>query len=73
MHNLSHVHVNEEAMEIALAILSLRSGKDLFDPYKDHPVHKSSIDEERPTLVVEQDSSSKDEEERVRAQPNLDT
>ena len=64
MHNLSLVHVDEEAVETALAILSLRSSKDLPDPYKDHPSHKSSIDEETPTVVVEQDSSSEDEEER---------
>ena len=35
-HNLSHVHVDEEAVEAALAISSLRSSKDLPDPYKDH-------------------------------------
>ena len=51
----------------------LSSGKDLPDPYKDHPLHKSSIDEETPTVVVEQDSNSEDEEERVRAKPNPDT
>ena len=64
-HNMSHVHVDEEAVEAALAISSLRSGKDLPDPYKDHPLHKSSIDDETPTIVVEQDSSSDDEEEQV--------
>ena len=73
MHNLSHVHVDEEAVENALAISSLKSSKDLPDPYKDHPLHKSSIDEETPTVIVEQDSSSQDEEERVRAEPILDT
>ena len=72
-HNLSHVHVDEEAVEAALAISSLRRGKDLPDPYKDHPSHKSSIDDETPTIVVEQDSSSDDEKERVRAEPNPDT
>ena len=72
-HNLSHVHVDEEAVEAALAISSLRSSKDLPDPYKDHPLHKSSIDDETPTVVVEQDSSSDDEEEWVRAEPNLNT
>ena len=65
MHNLSHVHVDEEAVEAALVILSLRSGKDLPDPYKDHPLHKSSINDETSTVIVEQDSSSDDEEERV--------
>ena len=58
MHNLSHVHVDEKALETALAILSLRSGKDLPNPYKDHPLHKIPINEETPTAVVEQDSSS---------------
>ena len=65
MHNLSHVHVDEEAMEVALAISSIRSGKDLPDPYKDHPLHESSIVEETPIVVVQQDSSLQDEEERV--------
>ena len=60
-------------MEAALVISSLRSGKDLPDPYKYHPLHKSSIDDETPTVVGEQDSSSDDEEERVRAKPNPDT
>ena len=64
-HNLSHVHVDEEAVEAALAISSLRSSKALRDPYKDHPLHKSLIDDETPTVVLEQDSSSDDEEERV--------
>ena len=72
-HNLSHVHVDEDAVEAALAISSLRSGKDLPNPYKDHPLHKSSIDKETPIVVVEQDSSSDDEEERVRAEPNPET
>ena len=73
MHNLSHVHVDKEAVEATLAISSLRSGKDLHDPYKEHPLHKSLIDEETPTIVGEQDSSLDDEEERVRAEPNPDT
>ena len=73
MHNLSHVHVDEEAVETALAISSLRSSKYLPDPYKDHPLHKSLIDEETPTVVVEQDNSSEDEEERVQAEPNPNT
>ena len=72
-HNMSHVHVDEEAVEAALAISSLRSGKDLPDPYKDHPLHKSSIDNETPTVVVEQGSSSDDGEERVRSKPNPDS
>ena len=39
MHNISHVHVDEEALETTLGISSLRSGKDLPDPYKDHPIY----------------------------------
>ena len=72
-HNLSHVHVDKEAVEAALAMSNLRSGKDLPDPYKDHPLHKSSIDDETLTVVVEQDSRSDDEEERVRVEPNPHT
>ena len=48
MHNLSHLHVDEEVVEATLAISSLRSGNDLPDLYKDHPLQKSSIDEETP-------------------------
>ena len=32
MHNINHVHVDEEAVETTLAISSLQSGKDLPDP-----------------------------------------
>ena len=45
MHNLNRVHVDEEAVEIGLAISSLRSG---------YPLHKSSIYQETFTIVVEQ-------------------
>ena len=69
MHNLNHVHIDKEVVETLLAISSVRSGKDLPDPYKDHLLHKSSIDEETSTVVVEQDISLEDEEERVRAVP----
>ena len=71
MHNLNHVHVDEEAVETALAISSLQSGKDLPNPYKDHPLHKSLIDEETPTVVVEQDSSLEDEPNRDRYKPHV--
>ena len=67
------MHVDEEAVESALAISSLRSGRDLPDPYKDHHLHKSSIVEETPIVVEEQDSSSDDGEEQVRVEPNRDT
>ena len=59
-------------METTLAISSLQSSKDLPDPYKDRPLHKSSIDEETLTVIVELDSSWEDEEERARAKLNLD-
>ena len=39
MHNINHVHVDKEAEETTLAISSLRSGKALPDPYKDHSIH----------------------------------
>ena len=38
-HNILHIHVDEEAVEMSLAISSFRSGKDLPDSYKDHPIH----------------------------------
>ena len=38
-HNVNHVYIDDEAVENALAISSLQSGKDLPDPYKDHPFH----------------------------------
>ena len=59
-------------METALAISSLRSGKDLLDPYKDHPIHQGPIEEKEAPIIVEQDSASEDEEEQVMAEPNLD-
>ena len=59
-------------METALAILRLQSGKDLLDPYKNHPFHQGSIDKEILIVVAEQDSSSKDEEEQTKAKQNPD-
>ena len=59
-------------METALEISSLQSGKDLLDPYKDHPIHQGSIKEETP-IIVEHDNDSEDEEEHAKAEPNLDT
>ena len=61
-HDINHVHVDEEALETTLAISSLRSGKDLPDPYKDHPIHQGSIEEEEAPIIVEQDSSEDEEE-----------
>ena len=50
-------------METTLAISSLRSGKDLPDPYKDHPIHQGSINEDTSIFVVEKDIDSQDEKE----------
>ena len=71
-HNINHVHIDEEAVETALAISSIRSGKALSDPYKDHPVHQGSNEEKETPIIVEQDTDSEDEEEQVTAEPNLD-
>ena len=69
-HNVNHVHINVEVVETSMAILSLQSGKDLQNPYKEHPFHQDSLDEKTLTIVVEQDNSSKDEEEQSKAEPN---
>ena len=53
-------------------ISSLRSGKNLADPCKDHPIHRGSIEEET-LIIVEHDSDSEDEEEHAKAKPNPDT
>ena len=58
---------------MALAVLSLQSGEDLPDPYKDHPIHQGPIEEEEAPIIVEHDSDSIDEEEQTKAEPNLDT
>ena len=68
-HNINHVHVDEEAFELSLAISSFRSGKALPDPYKDQHFHQGSNEEET-LIIVEQDSDSEDEEEQVTAAPN---
>ena len=60
-------------METALAISSLRSGKDLPDPYKDHPIHQGLTEEEETPIIFEHDSDSEDEEEQAKAKPNPDT
>ena len=72
MHNLNHVHVNEEAVETSLAISSLRNCKDLRDPYKDHPIYRGPIIEDTLT-IVEQDSDTDDKEEQTKVEPNPDT
>ena len=54
---------------MALAISSSRSGKDLPDPYKNHPIHQGSIIEDTPN-IFEHDS---DEEEQTKVEPNADT
>ena len=47
---------------MTLAISSLVSGKNLPDPYKDHPIHQGSIEEEETPIIIEQDSSEDEEE-----------
>ena len=72
-YNINHVHVNKEAVEMTQTISSLRSGKDLPDPYKDHPIHQGPIEEEEKPIIIEHDSDLEDEEEQPKAKPNLDT
>ena len=60
-HNLNHVHVDKEAVKMALAISSLQSGKDLPDLYEDHPIHQGPIIKDTPN-IVEHNSDSKDKE-----------
>ena len=69
-HNINHVHIDEEAVETVLAISSLRSGKALPDPYKDHPFHQGSNEEKETSIIVEQNNDWEDEEEHVTAEPN---
>ena len=69
-HNINHVHVDEEAVESALAVSSLRSGKTLPDPYKDHPFHQGSKEAEETPIIIEQDTYLEDEKEQVMAEPN---
>ena len=59
-------------METTLAISSLRSGKDLPDPYKEHPIHQGPIIEDTPN-IFKHDIDSEDEEEQTKAEPNPDT
>ena len=60
-------------METTFRISSLRSGNDLPDPYKDHPIHQGPIEEEEIPIIVEHDNNSEDEEEYAKAEPNPDT
>ena len=52
--------------------MSLRSGKTLPDPYKDHPIHQGPSEEKETPIIIEQDSDSEDEEEQVTSEPNPD-
>ena len=61
--NMNHIHIDDKVVETTLAISSLRSGKNLPDPYNDHPFYQGTIDEEIPTDIAEQDNDSEDEEE----------
>ena len=69
VHNVNYLHIDKEAVEMALAISCLRSGKDLPYLYKDHPIHQGPIIEETLT-IVEEDNDSEDEEEHTKAKPN---
>ena len=60
-------------METALAISSLRSGKNLPDPYEDHRIHQGLIEEKETPIIIKQDSDSEDEEEHAMTEPNPDT
>ena len=71
-HNINHVHIDVKAVETALAILSLQSGKALPDPYEDHPIHQGQNEEKETPIIVEHASDSEDEEEQVTAEPNPD-
>ena len=68
-HNINHIHIDEEAVETTLAISSLRSGENLPDPYRDHPIHQGTIEEEEARIIIEQDSLE-EEEEQATAEPN---
>ena len=57
---------------MTLAILSLQSGKDLSDPYKDHLIDQGLIIEDTPN-IIEHNSDSEDEEEQTKAEPHPDT
>ena len=70
MHNINHVHVDEEAVETSLAISSLWNGKALPDPYKDHLIHQGQNEDKETQIIVEQDSDSEDEEEEVTTKLN---
>ena len=67
---MNRVHIDDEAAKTALAMSHLSSGKDLLDPYKDHPFHQGQIDKETLIVVAKQDNSSKDEEEQTKVEPN---
>ena len=58
---------------MTLAISSLRSDKDLPDPYKDHLIHQGPIEEEETPLIVEHNSDSEDKEEQAKDEPNPNT
>ena len=72
MHNINDVLIDEEDVETTLAISSLGSGKNLSDPYKDHPIHQGLIMEDT-SIIVQHDSNSEDEKEQSKAEPNPDT
>ena len=64
---MNQIHIEDKAVETALAISRLRRGKDLSDTYKDHPFHQGMIEKEMPLIVAEQDIDSEDGEEKTKA------
>ena len=73
MYNINHVHVDVEAVETKLEISSLQSGKDLPDPYKDHPIHQRPIEEEEIPIIIEHDNDFEDNKEQAKVEPNPHT
>ena len=74
-HNVNQVHI-DSAPEEAHAISTLRSGKVLVDPHKDHKSHKDQYEEKddqsSPTIIPKEDSDDEEapDEEPIRAELN---
>ena len=72
---MNQVHI-DSAPEEAHAISTLRSGKVLVDPHKDHKSHKDQYEEKddqsSPTIIPEEDSDDEEapDEEPIRAELN---
>ena len=67
----------DSALDEAHAISSLRSGKVLVDPYRDHKRRKDPLEEKddqsSPPIIPEEDSDDEEApDEESRAEPNLE-